>query len=293
MEIEDQESPAEDIFGQMVDQQSEDSEAPSEESVEPVETDESTASEEVAEESSSEEESPQPQNTEEEGENVGDEVEEESVEESTEETDESTDETETEEETTAEDTATELQTPTFEALQEKLNEYRDEHVEALQSRFAMSEEDVESFLDNPQEQLPKMAARVMWDTYSALWATVVSQMPNLMNQVDQTKERSTTVVNKFFDKFNQLDPKKDADVVRRIAINYRKQNPTTDVDTMIEDVGYLALAATGKHKQAAQPAKPKPKVQPPKPAGQGGRLRSTPQPESDNIFTLMADEADD
>jgi len=132
---------------------------------------------------------------------------------------------------------------TYEQRQERLKESRNQARTELEERFKLSDDQVDKLLENPNEVLPSLAADLYLDVYEQAITAVMSQLPNVVQQINQQEQTRSKNEQDFYKQWPQLDDSKYKDTVDRIATVYRQNNPQADRETFIREVGAQAAVA--------------------------------------------------
>jgi len=146
----------------------------------------------------------------------------------------------------------------------------------LAAHYAVSKEDADALVTEPEKVLPRLAARVH---RSVLESTVVGVMAHLPRYIEQhLASQQTYKANEqdFFGKWPALQKPEYQDAIRRIGSAYRLTNPMADKTRAIEEIGAMAMFQLGLVPTGTQvPLAP---ARPFAPAAPGGTPASRPAP---------------
>lgn len=156
-----------------------------------------------------------------------------------------------------EEPVAEVPAPSFD---EELDKYKGE----LQKQYAISDEDAEQILTDPQVVLPKLMANMHLAMLQQVASMMQSNMPQLVEStVKQTTARDTQL-SKFKARYPELLTKENEKVATTALQTIKQLHPNITFDEMLDKVGPLANALMGKEavaKPAPKPvAKPKPHI---------------------------------
>lgn len=182
------------------------------------------------------------------------------------------------------------ETPTLtpEEQEARLAEFFQES-EALLAKevYQMTEEQAQAFEDNPQAELPKLAARLHMQVLQASVLRVAQLLPELVSNIQQQQSAAQTTEQKFYEAWPDLAESRE--VVQRIGSVYAQMNPNATVEDFIKDVGAQAMVATGKLDALQQPQKEQPaQKEPHKPAAALGKGSSRAETKPRGEFAILA-----
>ena len=187
--------------------------------------------------------------------------------------------------------------PTQEELEAAWKKAREEALPDLVKQYALSDEVAAKLETNPGEVLPDILANVQLDAMERTYYSVMSSLPNLVQQVIQANTTMTRQQEAFHAKWPGLKGQ-DERVVAGCITAFRQSNPRCTLEQAIQGGGALAAMQLGvdlqeaQGIQAAQPESP-PQPQQPlyKPAGAGNAGAPLPQQRPQmNEFGEMAEE---
>ena len=179
----------------------------------------------------------------------------------------------------------------FEAAQSSL-------LQSLEQTYALSEDDVNAMITEPETVLPKLLARVHTNVLANMAQGMVQQLPLMIHQVTQQQQAITEYNRAFYSKWEAL--RGHEDVVNRFSQLYQQLNPGATMEQAISEIGAQVMVALRKpiqgHPQPVPAAgtavtQQKSVPPPPPPARPGGSAPPKQAPVSqDNIFMQMAEE---
>lgn len=175
---------------------------------------------------------------------------------------------------------------------------RDRALDVLAEGYKLSEEEAEKFVTNPEEVVPKFAARLFFDVFDAVTANLQGVLPQVVKNVQQVQTLQQQAENRFYEANPLLDRAKHKNLVDRYATAYVQVNPEAGAEDIIRDVGIQVMYAAGidpSQGQAPAQATLQPKeegVAPPpyRPAGAGAAHAAPAPKQQDNIWGAIADE---
>ena len=165
--------------------------------------------------------------------------------------------------------------PTPQAPQEPVTfeKYRDGQMEKLTGLYALTDAEAESFSSNPKEALPKLAARLHFEVFTAMHNALQAVLPNTIQSVMTQQRASQENEEAFFKAWPALKEEKYAQSVLTAVRAIRTANPTLDRDNLIKQAGVMAMLANGLNPvstvQQTQQVPPQPPAAPMRPAGVG------------------------
>ena len=178
--------------------------------------------------------------------------------------------------------------------QEEIAQMRGQIHESLKNVYALSDEDAEAMLTDPQSVIPNLAANlhmtVMADVHQAIRRTVeqvTQQLPQTIQQTTQQQQESEKILNDFYGQWPELKGKED--VVTQAAAMYRQMNPDAPLEQAMNDIGrqmyvLLNIPLPGQAPAQQQAASAVP------PAPAAATTVSTPSPATTNWFSAAAEE---
>lgn len=177
---------------------------------------------------------------------------------------------------------------------EQLLAHREQLITDISSRYLVSPEQREMLLTEPEKVLPGMAARIAVDTYDMVFHAVTSQLPRLIQAINQNESTAKGHETSFFDRWPALNKPEYKSALLRLAAAYRQANPTATPAQALEEIGaqaHFALRLPLEGMMAGNPAPVlAPQQRPFVPAAPGGAPAATPRSGGlpGNIFTELA-----
>lgn len=176
-----------------------------------------------------------------------------------------------------------------------LDEAREKFVTDLSGQFQLSADDADKLITNPNEVLPKMAARVVATAYEAIMRTLGAQLPMMLETYQAGTRLKNEVETEFFSAWPAL--KEHGSVVENIGRAYRAGNPSATKDEAIRAIGAMAMVSLGLPLSPTAPQPPAPQAPPtslpPHAPVVGGPGPVSNQPRHVNLFEYMAALPDD
>lgn len=165
----------------------------------------------------------------------------------------------------------------------------------LVKQYALSSEDADKFLTEPEAVLPQLAANLHVQVVESITRILPALLPSLLDQHRQAERAEEA----FYAKVGEVDPRLVAEHRARVADirpMFEKMNPSLQGEELAAALGktaaqLLGLAPAEAAAAAVPAAAPAPKPAPPRPASTGGGAGAPPKKEERNEFELMA--ADD
>jgi hypothetical protein len=165
----------------------------------------------------------------------------------------------------------------------------------LEKRYALSKEDADAMISEPETVLPKLASQMYLDIYEQVMRQMQGMLPQAVQHIQQATTAGQKDESDFYDQWGALAPHKDT--VMRIGTVYRQMNPTAPKDQFIREVGLqsmiaLRLPLEGTPGMPPAPVAPTPPVvvAPPVPPQAGAVTPAAPSSRGGNIFADLADE---
>lgn len=149
--------------------------------------------------------------------------------------------------------------PTAEEQEAQLAVFRG----ALEQQYALTDEDAEAVLTDPKTTLPRLMANVhmqMMSQFAQMLQVVVPQILDVTTKQSQTKQSINDQFAKRWPDIAADEAGKDL-VVTAIR-TVKAAHPTATLDVVIEKVGPVYYALSGKSPAAPAPAAPPPKAPP-------------------------------
>ena len=159
----------------------------------------------------------------------------------------------------------------------------------LMEQYALSQEDADSFVTEPEAIIPgKLADLHMAVTYSVMEG-IRSALPGWIEAVNAETGRVSEEQGVLFEAFPQL--KDHVDATEKALATYRQLNPGATRDEVVAKGGAMAMVALGLNAApiAAAASKPAAKAPPHRPAATTGRA-GKPAQRATNEFSSMAED---
>lgn len=134
-------------------------------------------------------------------------------------------------------------TRTQEEIQSEITKARETAREKLVESFKLTDEQVEQFEEDPAQVLSNMAADLYLDIYDSISQGIRTQMPTMVNGILQQQRAVQAAEQQFYGKWPQLAKAEYRDTVQRISTAYHSQNPNTDSETAVKEIGAQAWVA--------------------------------------------------
>lgn len=150
-----------------------------------------------------------------------------------------------------------------------------EHI--AKNMFAITPQEMEELETNVGEAIPKLLGKVFVKAQAAMLHQLQNVVPAMMQRQTQVMQRNAANQAKFYARWPQLKADQHGEIVQRLAVQYRQQNPTATFDQMVEQLGPYVMMAAGIQPgapTAPQPSKPQPFV----PATPGATAVAPPTP---------------
>jgi hypothetical protein len=133
-------------------------------------------------------------------------------------------------------------------------------ISSLAERYAISEADAEMLATNPEQVLPRLAARVLYDAIASVHKQLSEFGPQMiqghMARIEGNRKNEADFFNLNPGLKDITEEQKEA--IGQIALLYRKMNPQASREQVLKDVGLLAHQKFGIAFQNAQPQAAKP-----------------------------------
>lgn len=178
-----------------------------------------------------------------------------------------------------------------------LEEYRKNAMGKLESYFALDQAAADELATDPVVAVPKLMARVMFETIQATMQSVQHFLPQMIEQQSVRQVAAREAEDKFYTAWPKLDRKVHNDYIRQAATIYRQMKPGASLDDIIRDVGAQTMVAfkipAETPRQPWQKAATQPQGSPPphRPAAAAApRTAPAEQTPKRNIFVEMANE---
>lgn len=136
---------------------------------------------------------------------------------------------------------------------------RQQAVDDLTKTYAISEEDAETMVENPEKILPGLLARVHTDVYSQVLSQVIGSLPQMVQGLMGQADSINSAERQFYDAFPQLNKPEHRSTVEQVTTMYRQMHPEFDfggnLEQAIQDIGrHASFMLQLEIPQAAAPA---------------------------------------
>ena len=111
--------------------------------------------------------------------------------------------------------------------------------------YVLDEQTVEQIQIEPEKILPKIMSRVMLDAVQATYGQVLQILPQMMQQVEQSRQVDNQHEDQFFQFWGErgFDLKPHAQDIVALAQAYRNTNPAATLDEFTQNVGAQIIIA--------------------------------------------------
>jgi len=131
---------------------------------------------------------------------------------------------------------TKVVTPDIEELQKQRQTFE---ARLADSTYRLSAEEAETLQLNPEQILPKFAAKLHIEVLDSVVQTLMAQLPRVIDSVSARRVADRQVVDAFYGKWQAL--KGHETTVDRIASLYGQINPSVPREQAIEEIGLQAM----------------------------------------------------
>lgn len=165
----------------------------------------------------------------------------------------------------------------------------------LTKHYALTPEQTEQVLAEPEKVLPQMAAKIFMDAYATLMSQMQAGLPQMIDHRVTQRTTEQQAADDFYRRWPQLQGDANFEEVMRIGRVYRSLYPDATKEDFIENVGmqaHFALKIPIEQEQKAQaaPAAQAAPSAPPAPAGVASPQKGSGRPREDNPFAALAEE---
>lgn len=122
-----------------------------------------------------------------------------------------------------------------------MTEARQSALAELEKRYALSQEDADAMISEPEKVLPKLAGQMYMDVFEGVLSAVQTMLPQAFTQFNQSYAAQQKDEADFYDAWPAL--KEHADRVLPIGKMYRQLNPQASKEQFIQEVGLQAMLA--------------------------------------------------
>jgi len=156
---------------------------------------------------------------------------------------------------------------TREEVVKEITARREKLVEDITGRYALTKEDEEALITEPNKVLPRLVGRLYVDIFDAVVTALGRNLPTSVNAVIDQRTNAEEGERAFFEKWPQLKEKAEyRGVVEKIAAAYSQSNPGSTREEFIDQVGAMAMWKLGLAQPqgpvASPPASPPPTPSP-------------------------------
>lgn len=109
--------------------------------------------------------------------------------------------------------------------------------EELVKTFQLTEEQADNLIENPNEVLPQMMAKLYLDSYASIIQAVQANIPQMIQATMAQTQVEKTAETQFYSEWPQLNKPEYQDTLRRVADSYRVANPKATAEQFIKEVG--------------------------------------------------------
>lgn len=135
------------------------------------------------------------------------------------------------------------ETRTPEEVTAAIKDARDNAHKTLREQYLMTEDQEETFRENPKEVLANLAADMYLDMFDSMMSAVQQQVPQMIQQITVQNNQRMDADKAFFGEWPQLVDAKYRQTIDRIAQTYRAMNPSTSNEQAIKEIGAQAWVA--------------------------------------------------
>lgn len=172
---------------------------------------------------------------------------------------------------------------------------RQEAQQELQKRYALSKEDADAMISEPEVVVPKLMSRMYLDVYDNVMRSMQVYLPQMVQQLNSSTTAQQRDESDFYNAWPKL--KERSNDVLEIGRRYRALNPTATKEQFIQDVGLHASIAlkipveSPLMQSTVQSAPPAAAQNPPYVPPRGGPVSHSDQkPKPQGMFGELADE---
>jgi len=180
------------------------------------------------------------------------------------------------------------QTPAETPPGQSYDELKSNAVAELEKRYALSQEDADAMISEPEAVIPKLAARLYVDIYENMMNMLQHQLPHVVRDVQTTSSRQQKDEEAFYTAWPALR-NVDRNELIRIGQMYRQLNPQATREQFIQDVGVQSMVRFRLPIPGYNAPPPQPDVTPHMPARPTAPVMPN-QSTGGNLFADLADE---
>lgn len=173
--------------------------------------------------------------------------------------------------------------------EEEIAAQREEIRSHFEKQFAISEEDANLLVSEPEKVLPRLASNVMMQTYDMMqraMGNMINQLPQMIQQSQATVQSETEVKNQFMElnpALKTMDATELDEAVAELAPVIKKRFPNATPQERMAKLGKMIAASYGLEAPAPKKAA---KAKPPKPVTPAAPARSSTPPASNQLSPL-------
>lgn len=158
--------------------------------------------------------------------------------------------------------------------------HRAEFLPKLERLYELTEEEANELRATPHLAMPKLAAKLHYETQLSTYNAITSILPGMMQIFADQQKAQAEAAETFYQRWPQLKGGQFEQTVVESLKAFRAANPKADRATAIERAGLLAMMTLGINPQATPPppvTPPPAPPTPPRPAGAGSVGHVQPQ----------------
>lgn len=173
--------------------------------------------------------------------------------------------------------------------------WEQEQMGKLTELYQLSDEEKDSFLSEPENTLPKLAAVLHMRITKAVLASVQSLVPQMMAQQQTHAATETAAKSAFYEVNPDLNDPAYESAILQVGAMYRQMNPKAPREEAVKKIGELVRVSMGLSPQGVTapvvtpPVQQPPVVRPFTPA-RGGAGANPPPAADGNVWTQLAGE---
>lgn len=187
---------------------------------------------------------------------------------------------------------------------EDLEEQRKQYLASVEKDFAISEEDANLIITQPEKILPRLAAniydRAMRDT-AEMFRNFSEQIPNMLQGISQQQRQASEAEQSFLAAnpgIEAIDKTELEGLISTFAPLVAQQNPNASAEDKLKALGRTIAAAKGISLKEVAPEKTPPKEEPVKPhtpaapVSTGAQPQPAPASEADVFIDMLLNDDD-
>jgi hypothetical protein len=176
-------------------------------------------------------------------------------------------------------------------------EWRGKQIEGLEKHYAFDEETSAKLLTEPEVVLPQLAARLHMEVTEHVMRSVMSAMPQWMDNMNQGRTREADAQSMFETINPDLKDPSYKNAILQMGMAYRQMNPNAPAEEAVKVIGNMVRSALGLAAPQSAPgmvvvpqAAPAPAAPAPFTPVRGGGGAAVPVQTSNNPWASMAEE---